>query len=307
MSNQIKVTLTLVMAIVIAFLGYRFMKDLPFFHESKVIYTNFEKVNGLTSGSPIYINGVKVGSVDNIQLKGQDNVRVALNFNNDININKGSVAYLESNGLLGNKVISIQKGSSSKMVPNGGTIRGEYSSGMLGSLQQSGHKLAQDASQSFDKLNHALGQVQQMLNHKNRLKIDQMLTNLQQSTEQLSLLMKQKRKKMEKSIDHANQFLGNLDTVTTQNKTRIDSAMAGLNHSMQNLKEISEKLDKTNAKLNSILTKINNGKGSMGKLVNDPSLYNNIDSLSVRLNRLVGNINKHPTRYLKGLKLINLF
>jgi phospholipid/cholesterol/gamma-HCH transport system substrate-binding protein len=152
-----------------------------------------------------------------------------------------------------------------------------------------------------------LAQLQEVVNEKNVHKIDLMLTNLQQSTAQLSLLMKHRRREMEESITHANRLLANFDTITTQNKGSIDSSMAAFNQSMQHFKKVSGNLERTSIKLDAILAKINNGKGSAGKLVNDSSFYNNLDSLSVNLNRLIENINRNPTKYLKGLKLIDIF
>ncbi len=299
MSNQIKITLTIIIAVIVAYVGYRYMKDLPFFSNSKVIYTYFRGVDGLSGGSPVYISGVKVGTVKDISLAGRDSVKVALNFNNDVKINKGSTAYLQSS-LLGNATISIEEGNGSQAIPGGGTIKGKYSGGILGTLKKSGTKLTTEASKSFEKLNNTLAQLQEVVNEKNVRKIHLMLTNLQQSTAQLSLLMKHRRRQMEESITHANRFLANLDTITTQNKGAIDSSMTAFNQSMQHFKT-------TSAKLDTILAKINNGKGSAGKLVNDSSFYNNLDSLSVNLNRLIENINKNPTKYLKGLKLIDIF
>ena len=306
-NNSTKVTLTVLLAMIIAFFGYRFMQDLPIFGSSEVIYTNFEQVNGLKSGSYIYINGVKVGSVSNLNLAGTDSVRVSLNFNSGTTITKGSVAYLESSGLLGDKAIYVQKGASTEPVPNGGTIKGVYSGGMLESFQENGAQLTDDASESFNKLNRTLTQLQQVVDSDNRQKIDRMLTNLERTSTDLSTVMRRKRSDLENSIENLNDVMANLDTITTANQSRIDSAFAGLERSMQNIEKVSAELESTNSRLNSILTKLDKGEGSLGKMINDPSLYNNLDSMSVELSRLVKNINEDPARYLKGLKLIDVF
>ncbi len=306
-SNQTKVTLTVILTIIVGFLGYRFMSDLPLFRQSKVIYTHFDRVNGLSTGSYIYISGVKVGSISKMNLIAPDSVRVNLNFNTGTEIHRGSVAYVESSGLLGDKAIYVEQGASTEVVPSGGTIKGVYSGGMLESFQENGAQLTNDASESFDKLNSTLTQLQQVVDQENRKKIDRMLSDLQQSSTELSTLMQRKRSDLESSIESLDRILSNVDTLTTENSSRIDSALAGLNQSMQNFERVSSQLESTNAQLNSILTKVNQGDGSLGKLVNDPSLYNNMDSLSVELTRLIRNINNDPARYLKGLKLIDVF
>lgn len=306
-NNQTKVTLTIIITIIVAFLGYRFMSDLPLFRQSEVIYTHFNRVDGLSTGSYIYISGVKVGSISKMELIETDSVRVSLNFNRGVDIKKGAVARVESSGLLGDKVIYVEQGAGAEQVQPGGTIKGVYSGGMLESFQENGAQLTNDASESFDKLNSTLTQLQQVVDQENREKIDGMLTNLQQSSAELSKLMQRKRGDLESSIESLERILNNVDTLTTENSSRIDSALAGLNRSMQNFERVSSELDKTNSELNAILTKINQGNGSLGKLVNDSSLYNNMDSLSVELTRLIRNINEDPARYLKGLKLIDVF
>jgi ABC-type transporter Mla subunit MlaD len=307
MSNQIKITLTIIITVAVAYIGYRYMKDLPFFRHSKIIYTHYKKVNGLNSGGPIYISGVKVGSIKSIDLKRPSDVKVTLSFSNDVKITKGSVAKLTSNGLLGNKVIQVEQGKSSQEVPYGGTIKGVYSGGMLSSLKKNGTKLADDASQSFDELNNTLAQLQKIVDEKNRRKIDHMLSGLQTSASELATLMKHERTEMEQTITHANRLLANFDTLSTKNKPAIDSTLTSLKQTMGNFKEVSAKLKTSNDRLNNILSKIDDGKGSMGKLVNDPSLYNNLDSLSVSLTNLIDQIIANPTKYLKGLKLIDIF
>jgi ABC-type transporter Mla subunit MlaD len=307
MNNQIKITLTIIAAIVVAYIGYRYMKGLPFFRHSKIIYTHYKKVNGLIAGGPVYISGVKVGSVKDIALKGQNNVKVTLSFNNDLKITKGSVAKLTSSGLLGNKVIEIVKSNNSREVPYGGTIKGVYEEGVMSSLEKNGTKLANNASESLSRLNQTLGQLQKIVDEKNRKKVDRMLSSLQVSTSQLATLMKHERGKMEQTINHADRLLANFDTLSTQNKPAIDSSLASLKQTMGNFQEISAKLKDSNDQLNDILTKIDNGKGSLGKMVNDPSLYNNLDSLSVSLTSLIDHIIANPTKYLKGLRLIDIF
>lgn len=306
-SNETKITLTIVIALVVAFFGYRLMRDLPLFQQSQVVYTHFEQVSGLTTGSYIYINGVKVGSIKKIELIARDSVEVSLGFNVGIEINRGSVAYLESTGLLGDKAINIQEGSSDRIVPSGGVIKGVYSGGMMETLQSTGSGLASDASESFNKLNGTLSQLRQVVDAKNRGKIDETLSNLERASSELSILMESKRRDLGSSIESARRFMANLDTVTNVNRARIDSALAGLDRSMQNLETVTADLEQTNNQINTMLTKLNNGKGSLGKLMNDPSLYNNMDSLSVNLNKLIKNINEDPGRYLKGLRLVDVF
>jgi len=307
LSNEAKVAITIVAALIVAFFGFRFMNDIPIFRQSQQVITYFDKVDGLSAGSYIYVNGVKVGSVNRIDLVETDSVQVTMNFDRNMEIPKNSLARLESSGLLDDKAIMLQRGDSPEMVEYGDTIRGVYSGGMMETLANEGQKLSGDISQSFEKLNTLLEKFNTVVSDENKTRIDDVLAELKTTTSEISGLMQKKRGELESSIDHANRFFANLDTVSTNNKTRIDSVMVGLDQSLKQLETMSAELEETGSRLNDILTKVNNGDGTLGQLVNNPSLYHNLDSLSAEMQLLIKNINEDPRKYLKHMRLIEVF
>lgn len=307
LSNEAKVAVTILVAILVAFFGYRVMKDMPLFRQSLQVVSYFERVDGLSAGNYVFINGVKVGSVKSIQLSEGDSVKVTMNFDLGLSIPKNSVAYLQSSGLLDEKTIVIEKGDSEENIEYGGVIKGVYTGSMMESLKDEGQQLSSNVSESFDKLNRLLEQLNKTMKDENRQRIDDLLDNLSSATGDIATLLERKRSDLESSIEHASNFLANLDTVSTENKTRIDSALAGLDRSLREFEKLSSDLQQTNANLNDILAKINNGDGSLGKLVNDPELYNNLNGLSAEMKTLIKNINEDPRKYLKHMRLIEVF
>lgn len=304
LNKETKITLTILTAVVVAFVGYRFLENLPIFQQTQEVYTYYDQVSGLTVGSYIYMSGVKVGSVRSFKLVGnKDSVRVKLGFNPDMTITKGAVAVLKSSGLLGGKAIYIKNGNSTTPVPKGGAIAGVYDAGIASKVGS----IASDASSTFKKVNNLLTKLQQVVDKKNRQKIDQLLTNFKQASNEISVLLEHKRQDLEQSIEHANNILANIDTLSTQNKAAIDSALANLNKTTEHLATLSSDLNTTTTRLNSILLKIDKGKGTLGLLVNDSSLYAHVDSLAAELQQLIENMNKKPGKYLKHLKLIEIF
>lgn len=306
-SNELKVALTVLVAIVVAFLGYRIMGDLPLFRQSKIIQTYFERADGLTPGSYVYTNGVKIGSVKSMSLTGGDSVRVKMTFDLGVKIPKDSEAHLQSSGLLDEKAIVIQRGDSDEYLGHNDRITGYYEGGMLETFKKEGKELSEDVSQSFEKLNTLLEELNTTFDKENQTKVDKSLTNLQTATDEVATLLKRRRSELEQSISHARQFMANMDTMSTRNKARFDSVMIGLDRSISELEVLSRDLTKTNRQLQQILTKINNGQGSLGKLVNDPGLYNNLESLSGEMSTLIKNINENPRKYLKHMRLIEVF
>ena len=307
LSNETKVAVTIAVSILVAFLGFRYMSDMPIFRQSQRIYTHFDKVDGLNPGSYIYINGVKVGSVKRIDLVNGDSVQVMMTFDVGVDIPKDSKALLQSSGLLDEKNIVIERGDSPENIPYDGHIKGVYEGGMLETLKNEGRQLSDDVSQSFGKLNTLLEKLNTMISEDNQSNVNQVLDDLRKTSGEISDLLENKRSELASSIDHANRFLANIDTISTANKERVDSVLTGMERSLNEIETLSSELNKSAGSLNTILARIEKGEGTLGQLVNNPSLYNNVDSLSAEIRQLVKNINEDPRKYLRHMKLIEVF
>lgn len=306
-SNEFKVAITILAAIVVGFLGYRVMSDLPLFRKSMVVHTYFSRTDGLSPGNYIYINGVKVGSVKKMELTKGDSVEVTMSFDLGTHLPKNSVAYVESSGLLDEKAVVIKRGDSSKNLEYGDYMKGVYNGGMLETLKKEGQQLSEDVSESFGKLNTLLAQLNTMLNDTTKSRVDSVLHNLTSTSQNISEIFENKQADIEASLKHTHQILATVDTLSMNNKSRVDSVMVSLDQSLDELQKLSHDLNQTNTQLNQILTKINSGQGSLGKMVNDPTLYNNLESLSGEMDSLIKNINENPRKYLKHMSLIKVF
>lgn len=306
-SNELKVALTILAALILGFVGYRLMSDLPVLRQSNVIHTYFERADGLSPGNSVYIKGVRVGSVKRMELLPGDSVEVTMNFDLDVEIPRNSIAYLESSGLLDEKAIIVERGDSDLNLQYGDYIKGEYRGGMMETLKQEGEQLSEDVSESFEKLNQLLAQLNIMLDDTTRGKVNEVLEDLQTTAETVSRIFENQSEDMELSVEHARKFLANMDTISTRNQSRVDSVLIGLDSSVKELEILSRDLNKTNAELTQILSKINEGEGSLGKMINDPTLYHNLESLSGEMDSLVKSINEDPGRYLKHMRLIEIF
>lgn len=307
LSNEVKVTITVIAALIVAFIGFRIMNDIPIFRQSQKAFTYFERVDGLTTGAYVYVNGVKVGSVKGIDLVSKDSVRVTMYFDLGIDIPKNSVARLTSSGLLDGKVVVVEPGDSPENIEYEDTIEGVYSGGLMETLEDEGERLSNNVSESFDNLNQLLEQLNQTISEENRENVNSILSDLNSASDDVSMLLENKRQELETSITHANRFLANLDTVSTTNKSRVDSALVGMERTLAEIETLSRNLNETNTRLDSILSKVDRGEGTLGELVNNPSLYNNLDSLSAEMKTLIKNINEDPGKYMKHLRLIEVF
>lgn len=306
-SNELKIGLTIIVAIIVAFLGYSVMKDQPLFKTSTTIYTKFDQVYGLIPGNVVNVKGFKIGTVKKMDLLVSDSTLVTLNIEEGYQIPKGSVAVLKSSGVLGGKFIEIQKSNSTEMVQDQGTIKGVFEQGIMDQFAEEGGKLSSDISASIQGVEQLVGSLNETLNEENKDNISGIIHNLENSTRSLSELIEERQSDLDQMILDAKNTLGNLNEISSENKEQLNSFINNLESTSVELETLSQGLNETNLTLNELLTKVNDGEGSLGKMVNDPSLYNNIDSLSVNLNQLIKNINENPGKYLKHMRLIEVF
>jgi len=306
-SNELKIGLTTIIAIIVGFIGYSIMKDQPVFKTSTTIYTKFSQVHGLISGNPVNIKGFKIGTVKNMDLLISDSTLVTLSIEEDYQIPEGSIAVLKSSGVLGGKFIEIQKSDSREMVQDGETIDGVYEQGIMDSFAAEGEKLSNDISTSIKGMEKLIVGLNETLNDSTRQNISGILGNLRSTTSSLDQVISQRQNDLDQMIVHAKETLGNVNDLSSENKEKLTSLITNLESTSKEMETLSKGLNKTNTTLDEVLTKINNGTGTLGKLANDPSLYNNIDSLSANLNQLIKNINEDPGKYLKHMRLIEVF
>ncbi|HKI43831.1 MAG TPA: MlaD family protein [Balneolales bacterium] len=297
--NEMKIGLTIVGALIIGILGFRYMRGIPIFNDSKNLVCVFPQADGLTAGKQIYINGVNVGSVKSMKLLSSDSVRVILSLNDELKIPADSKAYIRSTDLLGSKAVVIQRGSSARMLHNGNRITGVYDQGMFSEIQKKGLTIGDKVAEVSSNVNSLVLSLNQVFNNDVKKNLSGTLNNLQESSAQLDDILKKKNRDIQASITHFKNILGNVDTLSTKNRNKLDSLITNLQASSKQIGEMSDNLNKVSGQLNQILTKINNGQGTLGKLVNDDHLYNNLDSLSSNLQKVMRHFNNRPQDYLR--------
>jgi ABC-type transporter Mla subunit MlaD len=306
-SNELKIGITIIVAITVAILSYTFMKDIPLFRSSNTIYTKFEQVNGLIPGNVVNVKGFKIGTVKTMELESSDSTLVTMNIEEKYQIPRGSIALLKSSGVLGGKFIEIQKSDSQEMVRHQEFINGRFEEGMMESFAEQGARLSSDISGSIKGIEELVTSLNQTVNEENKENISGIIRNLESSTGSLNKVIQDRQNDLDQMIIDAKSTLQNLDELSADNKEKLAAMIENLEATSAELEKLSTGLNETNLTLNDVLTKINNGEGSLGKMVNDPSLYNNVDSLSVNLNQLIKNINNDPGKYLKHMRLIEVF
>jgi len=306
-SSEAKVGITVFLAAIAAVIGFRFMSDIPVFRQSIEVNTTFQRADGLGTGSQVYVRGVKVGSVSDVQLTEQDSVRISMRLDMQRPLPKESVAYLTSLGLIEGKSIVIELGSSDEHVQHGDYIKGIYVDSMMETLGARGDELGDDLSNTFTELNKFLAQLNETLDDDARISLNQTMQSTSRATQRIAEILDGKQTEIDLAIESGSSMLAQLDTLATDSRPRVDSLIVTLEKNIQELETMRIELEGASTGLNQIIEKINNGEGTLGKMVNDPALYDNLDELTKELNELVKEINENPGRFLRHMSIIEIF
>jgi len=306
-NSEVKVGITVLLAAVAAVIGFRFMSDIPVFKQAQEYTSTFERVDGLGTGSQVIIRGVKVGSVNRVQLVESDSVMITMRLDLDERLPKNSVARLTSLGLIEGKSIVIERGDSDEYIEEGGRVEGIYVDSMMEVLGERGEEIGEDLSDSFTELNQFLRQLNKTLDDESSASIDRTIHNVESVTRNISDVLDSKKEEINEAIASGSSMMGQLDTMATTNRPKVDSLMASLEYNVRELEKVRVEIESASGNLNEILEKINSGEGTLGRLVNDPSMYDNLDELSVELKELVRGINEEPGRYLRHMSIIEIF
>lgn len=307
MSNEVKVGITVLLAFLVAIVGFRFMRDVPIFRQTLEISTTFDRGDGISQGSTVNVKGVKVGSVRTVQLTPENRVRVIMRLDGTTQIPKGSIAQLTSLGIVEGKSVVIQLGDSDEMVEFGDEIEGVYVESITEVLGSRGDEIAGDVSESLSELNIFLRQLNATFDDEARTSLDETLMNASKATQQIASILEDKQDDIDRAISSGTRMLSQLDTLATDNRARVDSIMTSLEKNINELEGLRLEMESATSNLNVILEKINNGDGTLGKLVNDPSMYDNLDELAIEIKNLVKGINENPGRYLRHMSIIDIF
>ena len=287
LTNEIKIALVAIVGILVLFFGLNFLKGMSLFSTDATYYVAFKDISGLSSSNPIYADGYKVGVVKSIQYNyaKKGDVLVQIDINPDLRIPKGSSAEIESD-LMGNvKMNLLLANNPRERVNSVDTIIGSKNSGMLGNVA----KLLPTVQQMLPKLDSILSSVNTLLADPalahSLHNIEGITANLNTTSQRLNTLVAGVNRQVPGLLRRADGVMVNANTFTG-NLAQVDIAgtMAQVNQTI--------------AQLNAFSQQLNSKEGSLGLLMHDPALYNNLNKTMVSVDSLLINVRQHPKRYV---------
>ena len=291
----------------VAFFGFKVMKNEPFFSQAKLLYVKYDSVDGLIKGSSVTLNGYQIGSVRQMDyIEAEDSIQVTINIKTPVSIPAGSVARLQAPFALGSSTIVIEKSDSKEMLPWDSYLRGTKKEGLLDTFKDKGESISDSAEVALSLVNEKMRALT-VIDSANMKGVETTLDNFKDISSSLQEVVTGRQKEIDSMIVDARSLMKNMDDLSGASKEDLESFISNLEAFSQRLGTLGDNLDETTTSINSILAKIDTGEGTLGKMVNDPSLYQNLDSLTVNLNELIKGIQSDPKRYLKHMRLVEVF
>lgn len=293
-TKEVKIALVAIVGIVILFLGLHFLKGMPIFSNDDVYYATFDNINGLSASNPIYADGYQVGNVKSIQYNYSERGKVIVEFqvDNGLRIPKGSTAEIESD-LMGNiKMNLLMANNPRERVEPGDTIVGGLNAGIMGSVQS----LMPAIEQMLPKIDSILSSVNALLADPSIARslhnVEQISSNLTTTTQGLNQMVAQVNGRLPGMMNKADYALGKAGS-TLNNTDKFTANLATVD-----IAGTMAKVDQTLANVQSVTDKLNGKEGTVGLLMNDPGLYNNLNSTMRSADSLLIDLKSHPKRYV---------
>ncbi len=285
LNNEVKIGIAVVFAIAMLYFGINFLKGINIFTPNTTLYVQYNSVDGIVKTSHVLINGYQVGHVSDIVFDYTKEAPITLELTVDrkLVVPKGTIAEVYETGLLGDKAIRLRLGKSNELCHKGDTIEGIITGGVLAQAMESLLPPIQNMIPNIDSTVRALRAVVESEHVENILaNADDAVKSLKDASGKLDAMMSTDIKPF---MADAKNVAAKLDKVATDvSEADLKKTLSELETAIANVKLATAKLSSTD--------------NTLGLLLNDRKLYNDVDSILINGNALVVDLKQNPKRYV---------
>ncbi|RFP64437.1 MCE family protein [Hymenobacter lapidiphilus] len=297
MSKEIKVALLGIVAVALLIFGFNFLKGSNILSSDRTYFAKYDNVDGLAIGNPVILNGIKVGQVKQMELLPEEGnrVKVSVELQKGVTVGDSTVASL-SGSLLGSKTITLFLGRNSKVFAGGEELKSYTVASLTDAFQAK-------ALPVLGTVDSTLTKVNAFLNKDARLSLQATLLNSQAATEALKNLLLLNQRNINQITTNMAQLTSDLNK-TSKKFDRVASNFAVLSDSLKDapVGPAMRKLNATMTEAQSAVTALNRSltdqQGSLGKLLNDSTLYRNLNATAASSNALISDLQANPKKYV---------
>jgi phospholipid/cholesterol/gamma-HCH transport system substrate-binding protein len=294
LSREVKTGILAIGAILLFIFGYSFLKGTNLFQDSRVFYVKYQNVEGLAKSAPVTINGLNVGKVNDITFANNSGgLVVKFTVENNFVFSKSSMVRIYSSGLIGGKSLGIfPEYDPQNIAKTGDTLQGEIDGGMLDAVSKALGPLQEKLQTTLSVVDTLVLSINDILDEDTRIQLKQAIRNLNST------------------LDSFSGASAKLNTVLGNNGAKLDRTFTNLDDMSLNLSKFSDSLaqlqtgkliadlDQVIGRFDGIISGIERGEGSVGKLLKDDQLYTNLEGASRQLEQLLQDLKLNPKRYV---------
>lgn len=288
MKKEVKIGIYALLIFLGTWAGIRFLSGADIFGRTHTYYAYYSDASGLQTASNVVVRGVKVGQVSSVEISPEDpdQVVVSLAILKDYAIPADSKAKIFSAGLMGGQAVELILGKSAESLKSGDTIETEVEAGMFDAVASEFGDVKTKLFEMIDNINTTLLTLNTLVDSNN--------ANISSAIAHLNGVLAELEKS--KIVENIDSFTGTLKN----NGEKIDNIVTSVDNLTTSLdsQQLGVKLASSVENLNALLAKFNESNGTVGSLLNDKELYDNLTSASDNLSALLGDLKQNPSRYV---------
>lgn len=292
-TKEIRTGILVITGLVMTIFSFNYLKGINLLDKSRNFNVVYDNVEGLMPSNPVTINGYKVGKVQKISFleDGSNKLIIKLALDNKVEFSKSSYAELYETGLIGGKAIAIIPNyDDNEIAVDGDFLNGKIKPGLTELVNQRLFQLQEKLESAITNADKVFVNINDVFNNENKLAISDNLMNLKSLSE--SLIKTSDNLNEILNGDILNKSLKNIET-TTANLSNISSSISD-----SDIESILNNVNESVNSFNHLINKINNGNGSISKLLVDDSIFENLDKATYELEVLINDIKTNPGRYI---------
>jgi phospholipid/cholesterol/gamma-HCH transport system substrate-binding protein len=309
LSKELKVGLTVIAAICFFIYGFNFLKGTNLFSKNKLYYATYATLDGVTESNPVMLNGFKIGQVKSLSLQNKNGyypIVVEFSLDKTIQVPRFSIAKVVSTDLFGAKAIELILSDSKEFLNSGDTLQTASEEDLktavdkrIAPLQKKAETLISDVDSVMNSVNNVLDAKTQANLKTSIESIKFTFASLSKTAATLDGLLAVEQAKLAAILSNVNSITKNLEN-NNEKLTHVISNFSNISDSLakSNLKQVIENTNQVMTQTKDIMAKVNSGKGTMGLLINNDSLYIKLDRTVGDLDKLLIDLKKNPGRYV---------
>jgi phospholipid/cholesterol/gamma-HCH transport system substrate-binding protein len=289
--TEIEVGITVLVALGVLVWGVTWLKELSIQRKVQVWTVSFPQSGGLAASDEVQVNGIRMGEVKSMQLVG-DHIVVNLALSSEIVLTSHSRVSIRNVGMMGEKVIAVDLKQSGEVYSPRDTILGVYEQGMAEVSASLGEAMGA-VSLLADELRGVSGVLSKSGDLATTLK------NFRQTSEDLKLAVRENRAMLKSTIENFSASAQTTKHLTTDREAELRKAFEHFASAAEKMDHLAGRLDSLRTTLQSVSTKLDSGKGTLGKLVNNDTLYTDVSAAAASIKALVADIKANPKKYFR--------